>query len=85
MWVTLFFLKSMVTPRFSWSATFRLRSCAGPRSTESSDMEIPCFVASFTSFTRRADVRRALVGMHPMLRQTPPSFAVSTQATSIPS
>ena len=85
MCVTLFFLKRCATPLFIWVTTRRLRSCAGPRSYVTFSAMIPCRSPSFISLTRSALVRSALVGMQPMLRQTPPRWRSSTHATFIPS
>ena len=85
-WVILFFLKRKPTPLLSWSATPRDRPMTFSQLWATLSAVMPhasasCFILWYSS----APASRALVGMQPQFRHTPPSRSRSTQATFMPS
>ena len=83
--VILFFFMRKWTPLTMLSETLRLRSNAAPKSKLTSP-EIPNSLPSrWTVLASSALRRRALEGIHPTLRHTPPQYFSSTTATLRPS
>src|SRR5437588_3971860 len=87
MTVTLFVFISDRTPVLNVFTTLSLRSCIFARSARAPSTTMPCLAASFlTNIKWSVDVRSALLGMQPTLRQVPPiSWSFSTRAVFNPS
>src|SRR3954449_2978638 len=83
--VILFFFIRKWTPLTRPSATTRLRSNAAPKSKVTSPEMPNVFASSRTRWASSALRSRALEGMQPTLRQTPPQYLDSTTATLLPS
>ncbi len=83
--VILFFFIKKCTPLTMPSDTVRLRACVGPKSIDASPV-IPNLSFSWVRMCDSSALRsRALDGMQPTLRQTPPQYLSSTTATLLPS
>ena len=83
--VTLFFFIKKWMPLTCWSATFRLRSHATPKSKVTSP-EIPNRSALWLKVcARSAFLSSAFDGMQPTFRHTPPQYFSSMTATERPS
>src|SRR4051812_45123119 len=83
--VILFFFIRKCTPLTRPSATVRLRSKATPKSKVTSPEMPNVFASSRTRWASSALRSRALDGMQPTLRHTPPQYLLSTTATLLPS
>jgi len=83
--VILFFFMRKWTPLTMPALTSRLRLCVGPKDMVASP-SMPNFAFSCCSvWASSAFLSRALEGMQPTLRQTPPQYFSSTTATFWPS
>ena len=83
--VTLFFFIRKCTPLTIRSDTARLRLKAAPKSKVTSP-EMPKVLASWVKMWASSALRsRALVGMQPTFRQTPPQYFSSMIAVDSPS
>ncbi len=81
----LFFFMRKWTPLTMPADTWRLRACVGPNDIVASP-SMPYFSFSCVSVcASSAFLSRALLGMQPTLRQTPPQYCFSTTATFLPS
>ena len=83
--VILFFFIKKCTPLTIPEETLRERSCAAPKSKETSP-EMPKVLASWLKVcASSAFLSNALEGMHPTFKHTPPQYCFSTTATFSPS
>ena len=84
-WVTWFLRNRYATPLEILAETWRDRSMMAPKSNDTSAALTPKSPARRHSSSTSAERSRALVGMQPQLRHTPPRLSRSMQATLSPS
>ena len=82
--VTLFFFIKWLIPPESRAATPRERSTTALRSISALPTVMPKSLAWSIKCLTSAERNKALVGMHPQLRQIPPKFSRSTTAAFSP-
>ena len=81
----LFFFMRKWTPLTMPADTLRLRACVGPKLIVASPSMPYFFFSCVRVCASSAFLSRALLGMQPTLRQTPPQYCFSTTATFLPS